>query len=262
MEEKQIWRKLFSWAEDLEIVCGGTKHQNQEGSKDRGQEPGPERPGLPGVAAWLWGPRHPADGFATMWRGFSPLVKWRRARGIKASLRTGRTPQSVAAVCRGRGEAAGGRAWGSGVPGSSGAHRAPPVSGWRLRGWRGAPPLWGGTPALRGPGGPPLGHGRGASDRRAGHPPLLERQRGGAIAALDGGRISPRGRRPTTGRRRRRPASQTRLDFNTFLYSSLSAGHACAHLRLGDGERRRRGGEGERRLRGGEGERLFLETKT
>lgn len=34
------------------------------------------------------------------------------------------------------------------------------------------------------------------------------------------------------------------------------------YLRLGDGERRRRGGEGERRLRPGEGDRLFLETQT
>lgn len=32
-------------------------------------------------------------------------------------------------------------------------------------------------------------------------------------------------------------------------------------LRLGDGERRRRGGEGVRRLRPGEGDRLFLETQ-
>lgn len=34
------------------------------------------------------------------------------------------------------------------------------------------------------------------------------------------------------------------------------------YLRLGDGERRRRGGEGVRRLRPGEGDRLFLETQT
>lgn len=34
------------------------------------------------------------------------------------------------------------------------------------------------------------------------------------------------------------------------------------YLRLGDGERRRRGGEGERRLRTGEGDRLFLNTQT
>lgn len=37
---------------------------------------------------------------------------------------------------------------------------------------------------------------------------------------------------------------------------------AAPYLRLGEGERRRRGGEGERRLRTGDGERLFLNTQT
>lgn len=76
---------------------------------------------LPGVAARLRGPRHPADGFATVGGGFSPLAERRRARGIKTPLRTGGTPQSVAAVCGGRGEAAGGGARGSGVPAPPGS---------------------------------------------------------------------------------------------------------------------------------------------
>lgn len=87
---------------------------------------------LPGVAARLRGSRHPADGLATVGRRFSPVAERRRARGIKTPLRTGGTPQSVATVCGGRREAAGGGAWGSGVSAPPGSYRAPPVSGWRL----------------------------------------------------------------------------------------------------------------------------------
>lgn len=147
---------------------------------------------LPGVDARLRGSRHSADGFATVGRRFSPLAERRRAGGIKTPLRTGGTPQSVAAVCGGRREAAGGGAWGSGVSAPPGSHRAPPVSGGGLGERRRAPSLRRRTPALGRPGGPTLGHGRGAPDGRAGQPPLLWRQRGGAVATLDGGRISPR----------------------------------------------------------------------
>lgn len=172
----------------------------------------------PRVDAWLRSARHSADGFATMRRRFSPLVKWRGTRGLETSLRTGGTPQSVAAVCRGRREAAGSSTWGSGVPASSGSYGASPVSGWRLRGWRCASPLWRRTPALGRPGGPSLDHGRGASDRRNGRPPLLWWQRGGAVAALDRGRISSRWQRTTTRWWWRwRPGIQIDSDLNTFL---------------------------------------------
>lgn len=147
---------------------------------------------LPGVAAGLRGPRHPADGFAAVGRRFSPLAERRRAGGIKTPLRTGGTPQSVAAVRGERREAAGGGARGSGVSAPPGSYRAPPVSGGRLRERGRAPSLRRRTPALGRPGGPTLGHGRGAPDGGAGQPPLLWWQRGGAVAALDGGRISPR----------------------------------------------------------------------
>lgn len=151
-----------------------------------------------------------------MWRRFSPLVKWRGTRGLKTSLRTGGTSQSVAAVCRGRREAAGSSTWGAGVAASSGSYWAPPVSGWRLRGWRRASSLRRRTPALGRPGGPSLGHGRGASNRRNGHPPLLWWQRGGAVATLDRGRISPRWQRTTTRWWRRRPGIQIHSDLNAF----------------------------------------------
>ena len=165
-------------------------------------------PCLPLIAAWLWGAGHSADGFAAVWRGLlSPLVRWRWAGGFEASLGARGISDSATTLYWGWGQAVCCCRRGScisALPARS-QHRAPPVSGWWWGGWRCASPWSRRTSALGRPGGTSLASWGRALCRRARHLPLLWRQRWGAVAALDRGRITSRGWRSAARWWRRRP---------------------------------------------------------
>lgn len=205
-----LWRKA-------RVTSGGhSKRQWHIYKTGSGVQKGDEcsLPHLPLVVAWFWCAGNSADGFTAVWRGLSTLATWRCAGGFKTSLRTGGAPDSATAVCRRRGEATGCCNRRSCIPAwpHRRQHGASPVSGWRCGGRRCAPPLSRRASALGGPGRASLCSWRRAFCGRARKPPLLWRQRWGAVATLDRGRITSGGWRSSAGRWGGRPGKHQRQE--------------------------------------------------